>query len=68
MKADVASAVLLADPSGRLTVAAEGTRIKVRLPSAAPDKVATVVRLNLRGVPVIDPALKTPPADGAVKH
>jgi len=68
MKAEVASAVLLADPSGRLTVAAEGARIKVRLPSAAPDKVATVVRLNLRGVPVIDPALKTPPADGAVKH
>ena len=58
MKAEVIKATLLAAPETGLTVNAAGTHTKILLPAAAPDKIATVVRLDVRGVPVIDAALK----------
>ncbi len=58
MKAEVIKATLLAAPETGLTVNAAGTHTKILLPAAAPDKIATVVRLELRGAPVIDAALK----------
>ena len=67
MKADVAKAVLLAAPGAALDVKPDGAHLKIRLPAAAPDPVATVIRLDLRGAPEIDPTLK-PPAAAPAKH
>ncbi len=68
MKADVAKAVLLAAPGTALDVKPDGTHLKIRLPAAAPDPIATVIRLDLRDAPVIDPTLKPPSAAADKKH
>jgi len=54
MKADVMRASLLSDPTKQLSVTAAGTQTKIALPATAPDAVATVIRLDLRGAPVIN--------------
>ena len=56
MKAEVVKAVLLAAPDAALAVAADGAHTRITVPAAAPDAVATVLRLDLRGAPVIAPA------------
>ena len=57
MKAEVVKAVLLAAPEAALAVTADGAHTRITLPAAAPDAIATVVRLELRGAPVIAPAV-----------
>jgi hypothetical protein len=52
MKADIVKATLLADPKKKLVVSAAETQTKITLPTTAPDSIATVIRLNLRGAPV----------------
>ncbi|HRT30111.1 MAG TPA: alpha-L-fucosidase [Kiritimatiellia bacterium] len=54
MKADVSRVRLLADPETKVTATAEGKRTVLRLPATAPDKIATVIKLELRAVPQID--------------
>jgi alpha-L-fucosidase len=68
MKADVAKAVLLAAPGTALAVTADGAHLKIRLPASAPDPIATVIRLDLRGAPQIDPTLKPPAPGPGAKH
>ncbi len=53
MKADVVKASLLCDPTKKLSVTAAGAQTKITLPAIAPDAIATVIRLDLRGAPVI---------------
>jgi alpha-L-fucosidase len=61
MKADVAKAVLLGSPEQALAVTAAGARTKIGLPAAAPDRIVTVLRLDLRHAPAVDPAAQPPP-------
>jgi alpha-L-fucosidase len=68
MKADVAKAVLLAASGTALAVTADGAHLKIRLPASAPDPIATVIRLDLRGAPRIDPTLKPPAPGPGAKH
>ena len=53
MKADVVKAFLLSDPTKKLSVTTAGAQTKIALPATAPDAIATVIRLDLRGAPVI---------------
>jgi alpha-L-fucosidase len=53
MKADVVKASLLADPTTKLTVAGTGENTRLTLPKSAPDPTATVIRIELRGAPVV---------------
>ncbi len=62
MKADVAKAVLLAAPDVKLTITGDGAHTRIGLPVAAPDKIAAVIRLDLRGTPIIDPTCPPPSA------
>jgi len=69
LKADgVVKAALLTAPDAELPVSAAGASTHIRLPAAAPDKTATVIRLELRGEPVIDPDVKVPAETGTEKH
>jgi alpha-L-fucosidase len=55
MKADVEAAVLLSVPNVALAVTQDGSSTVLRLPAAAPDKVASVIRLSLRTPPAVFP-------------
>ncbi|MBU4461322.1 MAG: hypothetical protein KJ579_12185, partial [Verrucomicrobia bacterium] len=61
-------AVLLAAPGAALEVRADGAHVKIKLPAAAPDPIATVIRLDLRGAPTIDPSLQPPAPAKAAAH
>ncbi len=50
---EVRSARLIADPSKALETSRDGEDVIVRLPETAPDEIASVVRLDLRGPPRI---------------
>ena len=64
----VQSARLLADSSARLTTHRDGDDVIVtfpaKLPTAAPDEVASVVALTLDGVPQVAPYVIRPDASG----
>ncbi|MDX9866399.1 MAG: alpha-L-fucosidase [Kiritimatiellia bacterium] len=62
MKADIAGARLLAAPETKVIAATAGAQTILRLPAAAPDKIATVIRLDLKSAPEIDMSRKPPAA------
>ena len=62
MKADIAGVRLLAAPDTKVAVTADGKHTVLRLPAAAPDKIATVIKLVLKSAPKIDMSVKQPAA------
>ncbi|MCL5097707.1 MAG: alpha-L-fucosidase, partial [Candidatus Omnitrophica bacterium] len=65
LRSQVVDAYLLADPShARLEASQDATGVILSVPSTAPDKVATVVVLDIQGEPDIAPFRISPDASG----
>ncbi|MDD4101910.1 MAG: alpha-L-fucosidase [Kiritimatiellae bacterium] len=62
MQAEIAAARLLAAPDANVTFETASAHTVLRLPSTAPDKIATVVRLDLKSAPEVDMSVKPPAA------
>ena len=60
----IEKAALLAHPDAALPVSANGAHTQIRLPASAPDPIASVIRIHLRGTPEIDPTVKMPDPAG----
>ena len=56
MRARIESARLLAAPDIKVPVEAENDRLILRVPSSAPDPIASVIAVELEGEPVVAPA------------
>ncbi len=71
LKNKVTGAWLLAEAEHgkpqRLTTARRGADVVIRVPRPAPDKVASVVVLEIAGAPDIEPVLLTQAADGSIR-
>ena len=55
MRVEGVRAALLAAPGQALEVTADGAHTKIRLPAAAPDPIASVVKVELSGEPAVAP-------------
>ena len=59
-KLDVKKACLLAAADRTLTVTVEGLHTKITLPATAPDKIDSVVCVEINAAPELDPSVKAP--------
>ena len=67
LKNEVAKAYLLADTAKQpLETAANESGVVISVPPAAPDKIASVVVLQIKGAPDVEPMLLTQAADGSI--
>jgi alpha-L-fucosidase len=57
---DVKKAYLLAAADQSLTATADGLHTKIKLPASAPDKIDSVLCLEINGAPELDPSVKAP--------
>ncbi len=62
MKADIASAIMLSVPETKVAFETVGAHTVLRLPQNAPDKIATVIKLDLRSAPEVDMSIQPPAA------
>ena len=63
---EVRGARLLGVPGSKLNVERTGQTLVIQLPEQAPDPVASVVALDLKGPPVVEPLTIQPGPDGAI--
>lgn len=54
MQADVARASLLADPAKKLAVTTADKQVRISLPKNAPDSIASVICVELKGKPIVN--------------
>lgn len=67
LKTEVEQAYLLVEPGKKLVVERTDTDVIISLPERAPDLDATVVALDLKGAPEVEPVEIRPAEDGRVE-